>query len=174
MKKTRFLLSLAFVLSLAASAAYAQTPDLSGEWKLNPGLSDLGEMAAANPDIAFSIRQEGGVLTIRKNINVQGKEIVKNFRYTLDGKESFNDGESLKGLKGTAAFEKGILIVRAEQEGTTMHISGNDPPEIEYFKFDSVEEFSLSSDGKTLTVVQTAQLPDGSRKTTFVFDKAAA
>lgn len=55
-----------------------------------------------------------------------------------------------------------------------MRISGDDPPEIEYFKYDSVEEFSLSADGKTLTVLQTGQMPNGPRKTTFVFDKAAA
>ena len=172
MKKAFFFLVAVFVL--AAGAAMAQTPDLSGEWKLDPGRSDLGEMAAIDPQITVSIRQEAGAVTIRKSISVPAKQTVRNFRYTLDGQESLNAGESLKDLKGKASFEKGILVVRSEQEGMTMRISGDDPPEIEYFKYDSVEEYSLSADGKTLTVVQTGQMPGGPRKTTFVFEKAAA
>ena len=174
MKKIVFFLFIGFVWAAVAGAAIAQAPDLSGEWKLNPGRSDLGEMAAIDPSITLSIRQDAGAVVLRKTISVPAKQTVRNFRYTLDGKESLNAGESLKGLKGTAAFEKGGLIVRSEQEGMTMRISGDDPPEIEYFKYDSVEEFSLSADGRTLTVVQTGQMPDGPRKTTFVFDKAAA
>ena len=174
MKKTGLFLFLAFILAAGAGAAIAQTPDLSGEWKLNSGRSDLGEMAAIDPSITLSIRQDAGTVVLRKTISVPAKQTVKNFRYTLDGQESLNAGESLKGLKGRAAVEKGVLIVRSEQEGMTMRISGDDPPEIEYFKYDSVEEFSLSADGKTLTVLQTGQMPNGPRKTTFVFDKAAA
>jgi len=33
---------------------------------------------------------------------------------------------------------------------------------------------SLSADGKTLTLVQTGQLPEGPRRTTFVFVKTAS
>jgi hypothetical protein len=174
MKKIRFVLIAACVLAAAAGAAQVKAPDLSGEWKLDPGRSDLGEMAAIDPQISVSIRQEAAAIAIRKTISVPAKQTVRNFRYTLDGRESLNAGESLKDLKGKAAFEKAVLVVRSEQEGMTMRISGDDPPEIEYFKYDSVEEYSLSADGKILTVIQTGQMPDGPRKTTFVFARAAA
>jgi hypothetical protein len=164
----------ASILAAAVGLAYASIPNLSGEWKLNPGRSDLGEMASVNPEITLSIRQENGVITIRKSATVMGKQIVKDFRYTLDGRESLNEGVSLQGLKGKASFERDVLVVRSEQEGVTMHVTGEEPPEIEYFKYDSVEEFSLAADGKTLTVVQTGQLPDGPRNTTFLFEQQAA
>jgi hypothetical protein len=159
------------LLGLTATAAVAQTPDLSGEWKLNSGRSDLGEMAAADPSIILSIHQESGVLTMRKAITIVGREVVKNFRYTLDGKESLNAGESIKELKGFAAFVKGVLAVRSEQEGMTMTSNGVSEPEIEYFKYNSVEAFSLSPDGKTLTLVHDQQMPDGARRLTYVFEK---
>ncbi|MCX6561481.1 MAG: hypothetical protein NTZ26_13315 [Candidatus Aminicenantes bacterium] len=169
MRKTALTLFIAF--GLAAAAAFAQTPDLSGEWKLNSGRSDLGDMAAADPSITLSIRQEAGLITIRKTISIVGREVVKNFRYTLDGKEALNAGESLKELKGAAAFDKGILLVRSEQEGMTMTSTGVGEPEIEYFKYNSVEAFSLSADGKTLTLVHDQQMPDGARRLTYVFEK---
>jgi hypothetical protein len=174
MKKIRIGLLIALFPVLAAAAAYAQTPDLSGEWKLNLGRSDLGELAAMNPEISLSIRQEGGVLIMRKSLSAAERKVVRDFRYTLDGKESLNDGESLKGLRGTAVFEKGVLLIRAEQEAMKMTVQGDNPAEIEYFKYDSVEEFTLAADGKTLTVVQTKQLPEGPSRTTSVFEKAAA
>jgi hypothetical protein len=171
MRKRLFFPALAFILAAAGSAAFAQTPDLSGEWKLNPGRSDLGEMANINPEIDLSIRQDGEAITVGKTITIMGKTMVKKFRYTLDGKESLNAGESLKDLKGKAVFENGVLIIRSEQEGMELTPSGNEQPDVKYFKIDSTEEFSLSADGKTLTVIQRGQLPDGPRKTTFVFEK---
>jgi hypothetical protein len=163
--------SMFILISLVAAAANAQTPDLSGAWKLNPGRSDLGDMAAADPSITLSIRQESGFITIRKTISIVGREVVKNFRYTLDGKESLNVGESLRGLKGMAAFLQGVLTVRSEQEGMTMTSTGGAEPEIEYFKYNSVEAFTLAPDGKTLTLVHDQQMPDGARRLIFVFDK---
>ncbi len=171
MRNRLYFLTLAFILTAAASAAFAQTPDLSGEWKLNPGRSDLGEMATLSPEIAMSIRQDGEAIAILKNITIMGKPIVKKFRYTLDGKESLNAGESLKDLKGTAAFENGVLIIRSEQEGLELTSTGNEEPDVKYFKFDSTEKFRLAADGKTLTVIQSGQTPDGPRTTTFVFEK---
>jgi hypothetical protein len=170
MKKAALSLVLAFVL--AAAAAYAQTPDLSGEWKLDPGKSDLGQMAAANPIITLSIHQEAGIITIRKTMSIMDREVIKNFRYALDGKESLNAGESLKDLRGKAAFDKGILTIRSEQEGMTMTVADGGEPEIDYFRYNSVEVFTLAPDGNNLTVVQDQQMQDGPRKLTFAFEKA--
>jgi hypothetical protein len=38
----------------------------------------------------------------------------------------------------------------------SMRLTGDDPPELEYFTFDPVEELRLSADGSTLTIVQRA------------------
>jgi hypothetical protein len=172
MKQHRFVLILLAVLA-AAGAGLAQSPDFSGEWKLDSARSELGEMAMMNPEISLSVRQEAGVLSLRRTVVVPERTMVKSARYTLDGKECLNAGESLKDLKGTAVLEKGRLVIRSEQEGATMTIQGDNPPQVDYFKYDSVEEWSLSADGKTLTLVQTGQLPDGPRRTTFVFAKTA-
>jgi hypothetical protein len=167
-------LSMLVLFGLAATAVNAQAPDLSGEWKLDSGRSDLGDMATVDPSITLSIRQETGAIAIRKTISIVGREVVKSFRYTLDGKESLNAGESLKGLKGFAAFVNGVLTVRSEQEGMTMTSTGVGEPEIEYFKYNSVEAFTLAGDGKTLTLVHDQQMPDGARRLTFAFDKTGS
>jgi len=173
MKHHRMVLILLAVLT-AAGAGRAQSSDFSGEWKLDPGRSDLGGMVLMNAEISLSIRQESGAVSLRRTVVVPDRPTtVKSARYTLDGKECLNAGESLKDLKGTAVLEKGRLVIRSEQEGMTMMIQGNNP-EIDYFKYDSVEELSLSADGKALTLVQTGQLPEGPRRTTFVFAKTAS
>jgi hypothetical protein len=172
MKHHRMVLILLAVLA-AAGAGRAQSPDFSGEWKLDPSRGDLGGMSMMGAEMSLSIRQEAGAVSLRRTVAGRELTTVKSTRYTLDGKECLNAGESLKDLKGTAVLEKGRLVIRSEQEGATMKVQG-DNHQIDYFKYDSVEELSLSADGKTLTLVQTGQLPEGPRRTTFVFVKTAS
>jgi hypothetical protein len=163
------------ILMLVAGRSFAQVPDFSGEWKLNISKSELpaiGEPEGASisiPEMTWTIRQEGFVLTVEKR--VKGEVMMR--RYTVDEKEFLNAGSSIKDLKGTAGFDSGKLRIQTEDEVKTVMYSSVYPDgNIDYSKIMVTEEYSLSADGKTLMVTQIYGTPDGgSQSLKLVFEK---
>jgi hypothetical protein len=175
MRKTVRGMYFGVVLMLVAGISFAQVPDFSGEWNLNINKSELpamGEPEGASlsvPEMAWTIRQEGFVLTVEKR--VKGEVMIR--RYTADGKEFLNAGSSIKDLKGTARFNSGKLTIQTEDEVMTVTYTSAYPDgNIEYSRIMVAEEYSLSADGKTLMVTQIFGTPDGGSKSMkLVFEK---
>jgi DNA-binding CsgD family transcriptional regulator len=157
----RALLLLAIALCLAAVVIAA--PDFSGTWVLN-----AEKTAAANPQAAggggggrgggmgggeMTIKMTATEMTISRTMG----QNVQETKYILDGKENtVNTGRG--DLKYKATWGGDVLTIAGTQSSTR-----SDSP----YK----AEYSLSADGKTLTVANTRQGQSGEMVTKQIYDK---
>lgn len=149
MKKTL----LAAVL-LAASAFGA--PNLNGDWKLNLQKSQYGAIPPP-VEVTRKIALNGINLSMHTEQKTAQRDSSSDLRYTTDGKECINkvtNGDA----KGTAKWEGDALVIESSQM--------NGPQELK-----SREVWTLSSDGKTLTVQTHLTLPQGGIDVKQVFDR---
>jgi hypothetical protein len=149
----------AFVLALAAalSAACADSkPDFSGDWKLNVGKSDFGPMPAPTSRTDKVDHKDPSLKFTSRQVGPQG-EITREWSCTTDGKECSN---TLFGntWKSTAKWDANNLVV--ESKGS---FNGND--------VQSKEKWTLSPDGKTITINRHLAGPMGEADQTIVFEK---
>jgi len=132
--------------------AQAAGRNLSGVWKLNAAKSDYGKFPAPlsvtreithnDPKLVFSTTQTGP----------QG-DVTSSLMYTTDGKEVVN-GDS----KGVAQWIGDKLMIESSREfqGATLK---------------QKEIWTLSGDGKTLTVDSHVSIPNGEFDVKQVFEK---
>jgi hypothetical protein len=149
--KNRFILAAAFAAIFLASHAQAAT-DLSGDWKLNAAKSDYGpvpqpdEMTLtikySDPSLQMSTTQKGG----------RG-EVTTELKYTTDGKPAEN-----KGSKGSAKWDGAKLVIDSVRQRQGSDLTFH-------------EVYTLSADGKTLTVNNHIIAPQGEFDLVQVFDK---
>jgi hypothetical protein len=156
-RQTTRLFSLTLLtLALGLVQAQAKT-DFSGTWKLNASKSDFGPMPPpdsmtetithADPSLKANVKTTGGM---------QG-DLAYDVAYTTDGKECVNhvaDNE----FKSTLHWDGDELVV--ETKGT---FSGNE--------FTSKDRWSLSADGKTLSIARHLSSAMGEADMKTVFDK---
>ena len=141
------------VLSLFAAAGFLfAEPNLSGTWKLNHEKSDFGR-APRPGTVVTKIRQQGGELAAHSTSNGR----VSEYRWTLDGKESINviGGNEVKAV---AAWRGPILQVRSKtsMQGSALAIT---------------DQYSLSADGREMTIFRTIAGPQGEIEQRYVYDK---
>ncbi|GEM_PF-3560609 len=172
--KTRMWIGLLAVLALGGSFLGAAGPEgFAGTWKMDPAKSTLDDMnGGIVPQITLVIGIEGGQLKLARTTAVMDIEKTSQMVLTMDGKECLNAGESFKDLKSTCRLDGGKMLLAGEREGMTMTVMGGGEPQTEYLRLPFTEEYSLSADGKVLTVVQKLSMPDGERSQTLVFDRA--
>jgi hypothetical protein len=144
------------VFGMTFLAAQSQAaPNFSGEWKLNLSKSDYGPVPPpefmtrtikhADPSIEYSTHQKGA----------QG-EATTQIKYTTDGKPAENANPP---SKGSAKWDGDKLVVDSVRE---LQGAGE-------IKFHEV--WSLSADGKTITINNHLTAPQGEFDLTLVFDK---
>ena len=163
-KKIAYLLFLSGLLFSFRPAQIVQT-DFSGTWKLNENKSELGQFGARGVPSKIVIEQKADAISFtRTAMNFQGEEGTSSETMTFDGKES----ESL--VFGTS---KKKSTLKWSGDGKEMVISSNIAFEMQGQSIDisSVENWSLSSDGKTLTISSKTNTPQGEIATKSVFDK---
>jgi hypothetical protein len=141
---------------LLASSAFA-APNLTGDWKLNLAKSQYG-LLPVPLEVTRKIKLEGSALSMSTYQKSAQREGTSELKYTTDGKVCVNkmtNGES----KGTARWEGSTLIIESSQQ--------NGPSEIK-----SREAWTLSSDGKTLTILTHLTIPQqGEIDVKQVFEK---
>lgn len=147
MMKTLILLA-----TLMATLLQGAVPDLSGEWKLNLSKSDYGKFPAPlgvtrriahnDPKLMLSTTQQGAQ-----------SNVVSNLTYTTDGKESVN-----KESKGVAQWIGDKLMIESTREVGSATLKQK-------------EVWTLSADGKSLTVDSHVSLPNGEFDVKQVFEK---
>jgi hypothetical protein len=153
-------------LPIIAGPSFAQSrPDLSGTWKLNVAKSDFGPVPGPNAQTDV-IEQKGDTLKISVSAESdQGKlEYVETL--TTDGKEVALPPDS---PAVHPAPEVTMQSIAASWDGPTLNVSqkltyGTDP-------VTGVSHYTLSADGKTLTVASDYESQQGGASRTFVFDK---
>lgn len=159
----RFLLTLALLLPASLSA---QRADFRGVWVLDVAKSDLGQLgvmlagSGMTMNMTRTVTQTDSSLTFKAEIEVAGQQQSQEQTIVIDGKPRTQKMEMLNGAEVTltARWEAGALIV-AQQVMTPMgEVTGN-------------ETWTLSADGKTLTVAGVSQTPEGEMKLTYVHTK---
>lgn len=156
--KRRSLLPMLALAGLSAACLMAaDKPDFSGSWKMDASKSDFGPMPA--PDkLEQTIKHVDPNLSFTTVSNGANGENKTDTVYTTDGKESVNKVRNME-VKSVAAWDGDKLVVKSKREVQGMEIS-------------LVETWSLSSDGKVLTIVRNASTPQGDFTLTTVMNKA--
>ena len=142
-----------------AQGATAQTkPGFSGEWSINQGKS---EGAEASPPILF-IDRKNDTLSV-KRIEVDERTFVE--KICFDGKKFVSVTGSGRPKTGTAKWNE---KERSFTENAVLGEQGN----AEKIAFKVIEKWSLSADGKELTVETTISNASGASATTkAVYDR---
>ena len=154
----------AFVSLILLSGSVIAQSNFSGSWAFNESKSTLGEgpMMSAT---SMTINQQANLISIDLvQPSFEGGDMKRSEKYTLDGKESVNEGmmgSSVKTITSWSEDKKELRFAKAiafDMNGEKMEM-----------KLDDV--WSLSEDGKTLTVKSSMKSDWGEMNTTLVYDK---
>ncbi|HYW47362.1 MAG TPA: hypothetical protein VE959_31125 [Bryobacteraceae bacterium] len=143
------------VLSLAALSALAK-PNFSGEWKLNTSKSEFGQMPAPNSMSSKITHEDPKLKNATKQSGGQG-DFEFEANYTTDGKECTNDMFG-NPMKSTLKWDGDTLEI-----DTKGQFGDNE--------FTMQDKWTLSADGKTLTMIRTFKSSMGEGQQKLVFDK---
>lgn len=131
-------------------------PNFSGEWKMNAGRSSFAPLPA--PDaMVRKVSHEGSHLKIATTQSGQQQDITTELSYTTDGKVCENTIRG-KTVTGTAKWDGSNLVIDSQREVQGMQIGQR-------------ETWTLSGDGRTLTIVNHVQTPQAGFDITIVFEK---
>jgi hypothetical protein len=144
-------------LTLVLGIAQAQTrPNLSGTWKVNISKSEFGHGPAPEARTDIIVHQEPNLKDTITQSNSQG-EITYDMNYSTDGKETTNTIRKNE-FKSIAHWEGDQLAIESKGSmggaATTLK-----------------DHWSLSADGKTLTLQRHAARTIGSTEQKIVFEK---
>ncbi len=160
-------LAAAFALALSAAfAAASAKPDYSGTWKL-----DLSKSQGLPPNFkgqTMTVKQTGDRIEIQATVTTDEGEQEVSDAYVVDGKET-DFTQKIGGMEGrgrrTSAWAADGSGVEVSENATLDTPDG--PAQIK-----ATRKWSLSADGKTLTIDMTIESPMGTLVTKRVFVKS--
>ena len=141
---------------LVGVVTQAASQNLSGEWKLNFAKSDYGKFPAPSSMTRKIAHNDPKLILTTTQKGAQG-EVTSKLVYTTDGKESVNQvagGEA----KGIAQWIGDKLMIESSREFQGVTLKQKDI-------------WTLSADGKTLTIDSHVSIPNGEFDIKQVFDK---
>jgi len=147
----------AFLVLAFAAAGHAQAKsNLSGEWKVNISRSDYGPMPAPQ-SAAVNIRHEDPSFKVAARQSSERGESSWELTYTTDGKECSNQ---VRGnlVKSTVKWEGDTLVFDSK-----LSVNGNE--------ISLRDQWSLSGDGKVLTVKRHFSTSQGEGEQRIVYEK---
>ena len=140
------------IAMFAFATAGLAAPNFSGTWKLNNGKSNYGPVSAPermerkiaheDPSLKMTIIQMGD----------EGERTL-DLAYKTDGSESVNRIHDVD-VKSVAKWDGNVLVVSSKRGD-----------------FSQSERWTLSEDGKVLTLVNRINSPEGDFEVTVVMDK---
>ena len=151
-----FMLVVLMTAALMTTVSAQAAPNLSGEWKLNLSKSNYGTFPAPL-GVTRKIVHSGQKLSMTTTQKSAKGEVTSQLNYTTDGKESVNQlqtGES----KGSAQWIADKLMIDSSRE-------------IQSTTLKQKEIWTLSADGRTLTIDAHVSLPNGEFDVKQVFEK---
>jgi hypothetical protein len=153
---SKHLIGIFTLLALAALPALAK-PNFTGDWKLNTAKSTFGDFPA--PDsMSMKVDHAEPKLTAVTKQSSQMGDMELHATYTTDGKESTNEGFQGAPNKG---------VVKWDGDALGFEIKG----QFGDSEFTMTQKWTLSDDGKTLTVAQHIASAMGELDQKLVFDK---
>lgn len=153
----RWMLPAAAAAVFSLCLAGAEKPNFSGVWKLNNAKSDFGPMPGGPDKFERTIDHKDPNLKMTTVQAFQGQERKNDVEYVIDGKEK------------TVETPMGAMQVTPVWKGDTLEITVK--REIQGNQIKSVETWSLSEEGKVLTVKTDISTPQGEFALKFVMDK---
>lgn len=175
MRRLTFLLTLAAALPLILVAQ--DKPNFSGTWALNREKSVFPEMPGgggpgggrgmgAGMGSRVIVHEEPSIQTKLNMKGRDGQDITVETKFTTDGKTTANKSQGRGPMAGTAKIKSkwdgARLVVSTEREVSTPN--GD-------FTIPTTDEWTLSADGKEMTVLSKSQTPMGEIEIKYVFDK---
>jgi len=134
----------------------AEKPNFSGTWKLDAEKSDYGRLQPPQK-YERSITHNDPSLKIKTTQTGPQGPISTEMSYTTDGKESVNNIRGAD-VKITAHWDKETLLVESSRSVQGAELKQN-------------EKWTLSPDGKVLTIVNHFNSSQGPMVLTIVLDK---
>jgi hypothetical protein len=154
----------AVAVTLTASAALAQGANFSGTWEIDAAKSNFGPMQGPNgpPKITMVVDHKDPVITVKTTRETPNGSRTSEAKYTTDGKESINSVTGMGGqtndVPSTMAWKSKSLSLDSK-----MNMRGQ--------SMQQHQDWTLSADGKTLTIEVKIQAPMGEIAQTQVFNK---
>jgi len=159
------LISLAVVLVSAEGKV-----NFSGTWILDKSKSDVSQFIGVGEDaektqnasMTMVVDQQGASLRVTRILKTQGDERKELHTYKIDGNETTNTG-----------FRGETVVARAFWEGDKLVVVSTRTKRV-LMKDISAESrgvWSLSPDGKTLTIAAQVNSPRGEQRVRAVYDK---
>lgn len=168
MKRTFF----AVAVALCTTTLLAQTSDFAGKWTLSKNDSkNLPKSYDVVSDATIGVKQDAKAFAINVTIKAEGRpDYNEEFLYPLDG--------TTRDIETTVRTPTGPLKVPTSLAATTKEGGSLELSETRTVtfagrvdKFSSVELWSVSKDGKTLTVHRKDQRPQGASEYQMVFHR---
>ena len=151
---------------LAGSSAAFASVDYSGTWVLDRAKSDTAAGKRANKksrggdaEVRLVVRQSASELTVSRGAAKRARELT----FKLDGSESVNHASRKGGeIRSRATWRDSKLVIEGAEKATTKK------GEVDR---KTVEEWSLSEDGKVLTIKTTRTGRKRDQTATQVFNR---
>jgi hypothetical protein len=154
-------LAAALVVVATAGAAVAQTkaPDFSGQWELNVAKSDFGPMAQQAPSKAtMTVTQSASSLKFSQALSTPMGDQSNSQEFALDGQEHTANGADGQPVASTAKIDSGAFVIASKLQRMGADITMN-------------SRWTLSPDGKLLTIDRQIGTPQGAFAMKLVYDK---
>lgn len=162
---TKLLALLASTVFLFSFTTLTYKTDFSGSWSLNEGKSELGDFGDRFAARKIKAEQKDDAITIAKTAtNFNGEEVTNTETLTFDGKTSETTGFANSKKKSTVKWSddgQSMAIsytIAFDRGGQTMEIKGT-------------ETWTLSADGKTLSVQVSSSSAQGDFSMKAMYDK---
>jgi hypothetical protein len=169
-----FLVQTFFGLSLAVIAVglvSAQSKaNFSGTWILDKSRSDASQLLGVsegvekdpNTTMTMVVDQQGTTIMVTRVLKAQGEERRETHTYKTDGQETTNTGFRGESVVARTFWEGDKLVVVATRKMKVL---------VKELSVDSRGVWSLSPDGKTLTIDAKVNSPRGEQRVRAVFDR---
>lgn len=161
---TRVLSLLIAPAFLFAFTSKVYRSDFSGEWKLNEGKSELGQFARFATRVIKADQKEEAITISKTSPSFNGEDVTITETLSYDGKETETTVFGSSKRKSTAKWSddgKTFTIsytLLFDFNGQTTEIKGT-------------EAWTLSEDGKTLTLQINSSSPQGEFSSKALYDK---
>jgi hypothetical protein len=144
--------------------------NFSGTWILDKSKSDVSELMGTeeraekvqNASLIMVVEQQGTALNVTRTLTIEGAEKQGTYRYKTDGTETTNTTPRGRSIVSKASWEGESLVIVSTRELTILW---------KEFSANIKEVWSLSPDGKTLTIEAQIHSPHGDQRVKGVFDK---
>jgi hypothetical protein len=134
----------------------ADKPNFSGTWKMNAEKTDYGKIPKPQ-NFERKIEQKDPELNVTATFTGQNGPVTTNFKHYTDGRESVNNIRGSE-IRTKATWDGNTLVLDSVRKVQNADVTTH-------------EKWSLSEDGKELTISSKTVAPNGDLIITMVMDK---